>query len=421
MALSIEGSVDLDLFGLVLATGTFEMTQQDGVVINDGNGINLTNASLMTVSLSNLNLFVGVGASLDENGSPDDISDDFINTGSAIGFTVAGASLDMAIVKEDPLFGVRSWTGLSAHVNGMGIVGLPDAFELNVRELDLLLNIPAADTTKINWAGVAQVSGTQLINLPNTIDFKVGGSLDLNISGFVLAAGTFEISKESGLTINDGVNPILTNATLMAINLSDVYLFVGANGDFARDGDGIVTGFDFGDGTVGFHVTGARLNLAIIGEDPTVATPRSWMGISAHIDAMDIVGLPLELRAEHPLPGSALQRRQQRSPAHCPLNQAQLGRPDQRRCGGRVCRTGQHPGPEGQRPAGPEHQRFRPGRRRLRDHPAVRADHRRQRHPRAGNQPYQRLPADGQHLRGLPVCGSERRLCPRQRWDCHRI
>ena len=128
VALSIEGSVDLDLFGLVLATGTFEMTQQDGVAINDGNGINLTNASLMTVSLSNLNLFVGVGASLNDNGSPDDLSDDFINTGSAIGFEVAGASLDMAIVKEDPLVGVRSWTGLSAHVNGMGIVGLPDSF-----------------------------------------------------------------------------------------------------------------------------------------------------------------------------------------------------------------------------------------------------------------------------------------------------
>ena len=82
----------------------------------------------------------------------------------------------------------------------------------------------------------------------------------------------------------------------MAINLSDVYLFVGANGSFARDANGVVTDFDFGDGTVGFHVSGARLNLAIIGEDPTtLATPRSWMGISAHIDAMGIVGLPSTL------------------------------------------------------------------------------------------------------------------------------
>ena len=33
----------------------------------------------------------------------------------------------------------------------MGIVGLPDSFELNVRELDLLYNVAATDASKLNW------------------------------------------------------------------------------------------------------------------------------------------------------------------------------------------------------------------------------------------------------------------------------
>jgi len=290
--LFIEGSVDLDLFGFVLATGSFEMTQQSGLTISDSNGISLTNASMLTVSLSNLNFFVGVGASLDENGTPENISDDMISTDGAVGFEVSDASLDMAIVKEDPQVGVRSWTGLSAHVGGMGVVGLPGSFELYVRELDLLYNIAAADTTKMNWAGVSQVSATQLVNLPKTLDFKVSGSLDLNISGFVLAAGTFEISKETGLSINDGTVD-LTNVSLLKVSLKNVYLFVGVGGGFARDADSIVTGFDFDSSTVGFQVSGASLDLAILSEDPAaMPAPRSWTAVAAHVDSMGIVGLP---------------------------------------------------------------------------------------------------------------------------------
>ena len=98
----------------------------------------------------------------------------------------------------------------------LGVVGLPGSFELYVRELDLLYNIPAADTTKMSWADVSHVSTTQLVNLPKTLDFKVSGSLDLNISGFVLAAGAFEITQETGLSIDDGVNAVITNASLLS-------------------------------------------------------------------------------------------------------------------------------------------------------------------------------------------------------------
>ena len=69
----------------------------------------------------------------------------------------------------------------------------------------------AADGSKLNWDDLTtDGTVTGFTGLVNTLDLKVSGSLDINIAGFVLAAGTFEITQQSGLTINDGVNPVIT-------------------------------------------------------------------------------------------------------------------------------------------------------------------------------------------------------------------
>jgi len=110
-----------------------------------------------------------------------------LDTTQAVGFGVSGASLDLAIVSEATP-GTRSWTGVAAHVGLMSVYGLPTSFALNVRELDLLYNIAATDTTKLDWDSVSQVDSLAVHGIDHTLDLQVSGSLDLDISGFVLAA-----------------------------------------------------------------------------------------------------------------------------------------------------------------------------------------------------------------------------------------
>jgi len=100
------------------------------------------------------------------------------------------------------------------------------------------------------------------------------------------------VTKQSGLTIADGTIS-LTNASLLTVELSSVYLFVGLNGAFTRDADNIVTGLDTTQ-AVGFGVSGASLDLAIVSE----ATPgtRSWTGVAAHVGLMSVYGLRRALR-----------------------------------------------------------------------------------------------------------------------------
>ena len=67
LELQIAGSASLDVFGFVVGTATFEMTQATATV-TDGT-TTVTDASLMAISLNNVNLFAGIGASLNDNGT----------------------------------------------------------------------------------------------------------------------------------------------------------------------------------------------------------------------------------------------------------------------------------------------------------------------------------------------------------------
>src|SRR5260370_42535188 len=124
----------------------------------------------------------------------------------------------------------------------------------------------------------------------------------MDVKGFVLASGTFAFAQTLNQTISDGTaltTTPLTGVTVQTIAVSNVNLFVGANGAFAQDskGNAVLDGngnatIDTSTGT-GFSVTGASLDLVTATE--TTGQQRSWMGLAAHIDKMGTQGLPNSL------------------------------------------------------------------------------------------------------------------------------
>ena len=103
--LHAEGTVALDVAGFVVGQGSFAITKGTVDLDLNGNGFSesdpddLNDAPIMVVSLSGVDLFVGVGGSLDDNGTPQDFADDGIATDDAVGFAVEDAGLELAIVK----------------------------------------------------------------------------------------------------------------------------------------------------------------------------------------------------------------------------------------------------------------------------------------------------------------------------------
>src|SRR4029077_15733637 len=115
LGVNVTGTVGLDLGGLVFVTTTNPNFTLKSVNVDlDGNGLlgpgDLRDASLMTVSLGSISAFAGVGASLNPDAT--------LNVPpSAVGFSVAGANMTLALLKPkeaDIAAGDgRSWLGLS--------------------------------------------------------------------------------------------------------------------------------------------------------------------------------------------------------------------------------------------------------------------------------------------------------------------
>src|SRR5262249_39656809 len=161
----------------------------------------------------------------------------------------------------------------------MAVQGLPPgSLTLAVQSLDVLYNGADKITgSKLNWAGItgtnfdvsATVStpmSTIFAGITNTTDISVAGTLQINVADTVIGSAPLAVAEKSGLTVNDGsVN--VTNASELVIKLTNLNLFVGTGATVSA------AGIDTTNAT-GFSVSGANLDVAIIGENKTVATPR---------------------------------------------------------------------------------------------------------------------------------------------------
>ena len=295
----IGGSIKINIKGFVLAAGSFEYEKLSNLGgYSDGSGTTLSpTANGQRITLSGLYLFVGVNGDFAED---DDGNVTGLDTSDAIGFSVSGGSLELIMVTETD-GDMRSWMGVAAHVDAMQIHGLPDTFELEVLELDVLFNSPAAfDMSRLNWSQLAtltddpfSLSGTRLADMDQNTVLDVEGQLYLNISGFVILSAHFSIAQRTLDSTANHNGLALDGGNLLVISLSDVYLFAGVDGVINKDGYDDVADFeqDLEDNNaLGFLIGGAYLDLAMLSVG-TGATAKKWMGIAAGLDLMTFTGL----------------------------------------------------------------------------------------------------------------------------------
>ena len=132
--LAVSGDITINLGGYVLVAGEFAVSKTTPTDVDLTADLQDVDVDLLRIDLTNVDLFVGAGGVFDTT-NPDDyavVATDDVATG----FLVHGADLYLAIasVTDAPAADKRRWTGLAANVDGLGPVGLPAGFELQVTQ-----------------------------------------------------------------------------------------------------------------------------------------------------------------------------------------------------------------------------------------------------------------------------------------------
>ncbi|MEX0330674.1 MAG: LEPR-XLL domain-containing protein, partial [Puniceicoccaceae bacterium] len=310
----VTADASLDLFGFVVGTATFEITStvMDVVTGNasiPGSGGSLSdpveadvagtlkNASVLTASVSNLNLFGGLGASITTNDATT-ISDDALDLTNAIGFSIIGGTASFALVRPaDVTAGdQRSYLGFEASLAEASLQGITGfdfwasgTFKLNLAK-DTSGNIISV---RVDWA-----TATNETNDPNGIipAFTIGSGLELGVSGNAavdLGPGVF-VAAISGLdlkigstTVTDGTTT-LTDAEYVSVSgTANVFAGVGGSLNVAKD--------DVVDGTIGFAVDGVSMDMVMATgavDDPVVDNRGdTYLGLDVSMSTAQLIGV----------------------------------------------------------------------------------------------------------------------------------
>src|SRR5262249_51054156 len=155
-----------------------------------------------------------------------DESDPKADLAGAVGFYATGASFDIAIVKDSSAT-PKTWIGLAAHVDEMGVVGMPDGFTLKIKSLDLLDNIAPTGSTAMDWKGLADQDGddfgldnTQLVDLTSADSFVITGAVMISIMNYVYISGAIALEHRdlNAKTVGSSSTTAMSALTLGAKN-----------------------------------------------------------------------------------------------------------------------------------------------------------------------------------------------------------
>ncbi len=243
---------------------------------------------LLLVELTQTDLFVGTGASIADNALPAAI-DDTLNTTGAVGFHVQGASLTLATLTDSG----TTYTGLELNIAEAGLTGVPGLI-LTVASGSVPFNEVSTGTTKLDWGSTTSDNGLLPVDtfsdkLIASLDLSIGGTVLVDAFGVVLGTATFNMTQGT-TTLTDTVTPTPTVVTgdLLLVTVTNANLFVGTGASIdtnatARLDDDVldVTG------AIGFHVSGASLNLATLTDSGTTYT-----GLELNIDEAGLDGVP---------------------------------------------------------------------------------------------------------------------------------
>jgi hypothetical protein len=327
--LRVSADVVIDIGGFVHVSGAVVIERRKDIDVTLVGDTTTTKLSLLTIGASNVNVFAGVGAEIDDGGTPDVYDDDTLDLSGALGVSLTIEELAVALMKPLPTIAVptptKSYTALKGS-GGAALVGL-DVLTLE-GTLNVEVNI-ASDTAqpgvKIPVVDFSMLPGGAL-TVPTSettsvdLDFderliKATGFVTLTIDEFVHVSGGFAFEQGEDLnevTLSDGTKlnsdgGAINKASILKIGASNVNAFAGVGGPFFVDSneDGIIDENDTpeSDGAMGIAFSNLEFALALIKELPDTGTQPSptmksfyALRASGDVEFVGIEGLTISAR-----------------------------------------------------------------------------------------------------------------------------
>ena len=270
----------------------------------------------MTLTLTNVSVFVGVGGSLsdttdgDANNTPDNSSDDEVNYDGGVGFYASLDSLTLVTLKDTNGTPQKSYLALDVSGVDAGFKGI-DHLTLNVWDARIQVNqakdSDATPPPKLDWTKFtnANTTGLQLpaLAVDDKVDIKAAGNVAIDVDGFVQVFGSFAFSKLTNIEVTSVVSagpsagtPTQRTVNVMTFGLENVNVFVGA-GPYFQDAndDGVADTDVHGDAIVDSDAIGLALHdvsLALALFKPTDHVG-SYYAVRARADSVDLAGFDL--------------------------------------------------------------------------------------------------------------------------------
>src|SRR5206468_1300003 len=131
-----------------------------------------------------------------------------------------------------------SWIGLAGSVGTMTALGLPTDITLSVFNLNVIDNIAASDSTRLNWKALADQTGdgygldsTRLATVTNTDSITIAGVMLISIEGYVYLSGALALQRKTLDALTVGSSTPTPMSTLL-FGASNVKAFVGDGGPY---------------------------------------------------------------------------------------------------------------------------------------------------------------------------------------------
>ncbi|MFM8420643.1 MAG: YDG domain-containing protein, partial [Verrucomicrobiota bacterium] len=291
---SATGSASLVIDGFVMATGSLAVTRttQSQVILDGLNGT-VPSMELLVLGGTDLSLFVGSGAAA-SSGS--------LVVEGASGFfaTAANVTVGVALARSGESTDNRRWVGIVASAASMDALGLPTDFAARARNVQVVSNLAFGGTgsppvQSVNWTGLIPIgasTGLALRSLVSGATLAVAGELLVNLSGHVLALGTFSLHRASA---SASFADVQRQVDLIRIEATSVTLFLGVGGRLhVSDGAASLVASE----ATGFKAENLSLSIGLARAPNEPGSPvQRWVGIAANASELSAVGLPADFAA----------------------------------------------------------------------------------------------------------------------------
>jgi hypothetical protein len=189
----------------------------------------------------------------------------------------------------------RSWMALNAEVESVSVVGIED-LNLSLTDFSIRLNQAGGGGSEVVNFAASDINGNGVPDVVHIIDVgdgetieidytsafsRVGGTVAIELAGFVYLSGDFAFEKSSApvtVTLADGVTTVPVE--MLTVGAANVNAFVGVNGPASEPG------------AVGLSFSQVQFGLVLMKVfDPAPGDTRSWMALATDVGPAEVVGI----------------------------------------------------------------------------------------------------------------------------------